>query len=512
MKLEVFLFLFALGLAFLSGNISYFIHDDETVDLNNIDEIQKLHYELQETMSPFVRIDLNNNYSTPAHFELLKPLDNRIQKNKQLLLDSSQCIKSKINQISSKYVDKEALWLAYLCDQVQMLPSSYFKSPPFMHPSGQSYAFMNYRLQTERRARINWLENYSRFMHLSELSKLKWSQNKEQRFLNNQSPELIGKILQDEKLILTKHYYYINTGHLKYYVQTKEKAVRFFERARYIVTTNFKDCSLKVATTCWSRQPHNLKSILTQSSYMIFAVTIVILFITAKGLFSRFRIRRYEEERKKHALRLLTHELRTPIASLLLQVDQLNERLSELPEDMVDDIMRIEGQIYRLKHLADRSQSYLQTNNKDFLNLNIEKIPSMTAYLDSIRTEYKDLEINININEDFSVLTDPYWIKIVIMNIIENAKRYGKAPIQISAKRKETECIEINITDQGEIPFSNLKSLLKNKHQNSKGLGLGMIIVTRIIKELGGKLTLENFPTTFKIELKEVHNDQNIIS
>ncbi len=500
MRLEVSLFIFALALAFVSGNISYFIHNEEQINLKDIEEIKKLHYELQREYSPYIRIDLNSIYPNKNFYELL--IDNKlIENDRPFQLDSSECLRSKVEQLSSEYVNKETLWLAYLCNQVRTLPEDFFISPPYIHSSGLSYAYMQYKLLTSNLKRNTWLGSKSKYMHINELKSLNVKLEREQYFLGQLDRNILKDIVEQKKVIYSPPYYFINTGNFKYYIIESVRAERFFKRAKYKMGAPNKRCDFLLGNACWEKTNNGLKGFVTQSAFFVFFFTIIILGITANGLFTRFKRRKFEEERKKHALRVLTHELRTPISSLLLMIDQLHNKADHYDNEIGGDIVKLEGQVYRLKHLAEKSLSYLQTNTDELINLKKELITSISDFLHEIRDEYDNLEIKLQIESDFSVKTDPYWLKIIISNLIENAKRYGKTPITITASNENG--FKLEVKDQGHIPYINMKDLLRDKHNNSKGLGLGMIIVQRTIKEMGGSIKLETNPTRFIIQFKQ---------
>jgi hypothetical protein len=505
MKLDLFLFLFALSLAFLSGNITYFIKSEGNADLKDLEEIRQLHVELQEEISPYKRLDLNIDYPTPERLKLLLENPAISQDKRRIVLNSSECLKSKISQLSSSFINKQTLWLGYLCNQIDNLPSSFFTSPPFIHSNGASYSFMKFKLIRSHRDKISWLEKHAKFMHISEIKDLHWPTSNNQRFLIKQTQEVLNRIITGDNTFLTDTHYYIKSGNLKYYIVHKNIAKRFFKRARFTFSDGNKKCLFKVGNVCWKKTPHNLQSLLSQSTIVLFIGTIIILLLTARSLFTRLRRKKLEDERKKHALRILTHELRTPIASLLLQVNQLNKSLEDIPLEAQDPFMKIESQVYRLKHLAEKSQSYLQTDSTGLINMTRVEIPSLKEFLEELLFEYEEKNITIIAKNDSAIYQDPYWLKMCVMNLIDNAIRYGQAPIELEIDTCDKHIL-LKVRDQGSIPHYNLKELLKAKHENSKGLGLGLIIVNKTLKEMGAKLSLSSTPTEFKIKFNKSEN------
>ncbi len=515
MKLDLFLFIFALCLAFLSGNMTYSLKVKSKGTFKDLEEVRKLHLELQEVVTPYKRLDLNSDYNSPEKLKLLyTPNTLARQDDPSFILNSSECLKSKISQLASDFINKETLWIGYLCNQINKLPKSFFNSPPYLYSNGHSYAFLQFQMLNTHNQRVNWLENYAEYMTLTELKKLNWSTSSNQRFLLTQSNEIIQNIIEGENTFLSNRFYFIKTGNLKYYVIDRPIAEKFFSRAMYSMSTDDNRCIFKLSNVCWHKKPINIHN-LSESTILFFMGTMIILFITAQSLFSRWRRKKEEEDRKKHALRIMTHELRTPIASLMVQVNSLNKNLSHLSSDTQEAFVKIESQVYRLKHLAEKSQSYLQTQSSELINLNKCQIPSLEDFISDILFEYEDDDFKLNIIKDGGLFVDPYWLKMCIMNLIDNALRYGKKPIEIRVDFSEN--LSIQIIDQGIIPYLNLKELLKTKHKNSKGLGLGLIIVNRTIKEMGAKLSLSTDPTTFTItfpkdmisESKEIPHEEN---
>ncbi len=502
MKLDLFLFIFALILAFLTGNMAYFIKNEGQADFKDIKEVRKLHVELQEEITPYKRLDLNIDYPTQENLKLLDPQSIIATKASDIFFSSAECIKSKISQLSSSYINKETLWQAYLCNQVEHLPIDFFDSPPFMHPNGHSYAYMKYKTLNSHFKRLRWLDAHAKSMHITELKKLQWPNSTAQQFLINLPDETFNRIIAGDGTFIARDFYFIKNGPLKYYIVDKDIALRFFKRARYYFSENGKECIFNVANVCWHKRPHNLQSLFSQSAIVIFLGTIIILVLTANSLYNRLRKKKMEEERKKHALRTLTHELRTPIASLLLHMNQIQQNPEAVPSELQEELLKIEGQIYRLKHLAEKSQSYLQTDNTELISLKQKEIPSLKEFCEEFLWEYESEDIHLKVLKDSSLWVDPYWLKMCVMNLIDNALRYGKPPVEIEIDQSG-DCIILTIRDFGHMPYLNLKELLNSRHKNSKGLGLGLIIVNKTLKEMGAKLSLSTNPTEFKIKIKK---------
>jgi nitrogen-specific signal transduction histidine kinase len=507
MKLDFFLFIFALMLAFLTGNITYSLKSDSKGDFRDLENIRALHLEMQEELNPYKRLDLNIDYPSDEHLKLLTEKLN-IHPSKSFIFNSTECLRTKLNQLSSDFINKETLWMAYLCNQLENLPLNFFKTPPFMSKKGHSFSFMRFKMFRNQPSKITWLEKNAKYMHIEELTELHWPTTSNQRFLINLPKKTLNNLLKGENIFFTDQFYFIKNGNLKYFVLETKKVDRFFNRTKYSFDKDNKGCIFKTSSICWKKTTQNLQNFLTQSIVVLFIGTIIILALTANSFFSRLRRKKLEEERKKHALRVLTHELRTPIASLLVHGHSMQKFYEKIPIEAQEELAKIEGQIYRLKHLAEKSQGYLQTDDQKLIHLQNRTIPSINEFLGDIVLEYNNSSISFTKDEDTEIETDPYWLKLCITNLIENALRYGKAPIIIQLFLTKDK-VQIDIIDKGLIKYSNIKDLLKAKHTDSIGLGMGLTIVNKTICEMKGKLLLKPNPTTFSLIINKKAKDKN---
>ena len=88
-------------------------------------------------------------------------------------------------------------------------------------------------------------------------------------------------------------------------------------------------------------------------------------------------------------------------------------------------------------------------------------------------------------------------LKRLIANLINNAKRYGAEPIELSAK-VENEHILITVADHGEgIPEDQIEELMQpfvrgNSARTIQGSGLGLAIVKRIVDIHQGEIQIHN--------------------
>ena len=109
-------------------------------------------------------------------------------------------------------------------------------------------------------------------------------------------------------------------------------------------------------------------------------------------------------------------------------------------------------------------------------------------------------------------------LKRLIGNIINNSKRYGSEPIEISA-HFEDEKVHIRVADHGEgIPEDQIEELMQpfvrgEAARTIQGSGLGLAIVKRIVDIHQGELIIRNcaeggLETIISLPLKSVNEDE----
>lgn len=113
----------------------------------------------------------------------------------------------------------------------------------------------------------------------------------------------------------------------------------------------------------------------------------------------------------------------------------------------------------------------------------------------------KNINVSLNIEEEYSVIADKNMILSVIRNIVGNAIKYTPNGGNISIKiHGDTNKVYVSVADSGiGIPDQNIAKLFRIDQpvttpglQNEKGTGLGLIISQEFIRQNGGELTVES--------------------
>lgn len=227
--------------------------------------------------------------------------------------------------------------------------------------------------------------------------------------------------------------------------------------------------------------------------------------ITVLVLFSVFLAREILEVRRQTTfVDSVTHELRSPLASLRLCLETLRRaelasgQRDRLHEMMRNDVERLSGFIddileaTRLGHGGRRHASV----SIDLLAL-VQRCIALVGRRHAVDTA----AMRVEIPEDLRVLSDPTALEIVIKNLIDNAVKYSDPPAKVSIRAvAEDNILRIDVVDAGiGIPRRDLARVFHRFYRvddeavrTRHGTGLGLFVVRALVRGMGGQLTAES--------------------
>ena len=193
------------------------------------------------------------------------------------------------------------------------------------------------------------------------------------------------------------------------------------------------------------------------------------------------RINRHLNQRAE-MLSGISHDLRTPLTRLKLQLAMLNQK--DLSKEMSKDIDEME------KMLND----YLQFA-KNQAQENTSKI-DLTLLFNSIKNQFASEKLTIYSKEKIELEVRPSALKRSFVNIIQNGLAYGNNVIVNIQKGNNRALITIEDDGPG-IPEDQYKNVFKpffrldkSRSLNQSGVGLGLALVEDIINAHGGAIQL----------------------
>ncbi|BAK74711.1 MULTISPECIES: ArsS family sensor histidine kinase [Arcobacter] len=195
---------------------------------------------------------------------------------------------------------------------------------------------------------------------------------------------------------------------------------------------------------------------------------------------------------REELLRDIGHELRTPIAKGKFAIEKIDDfSQKELLKKIFLDLEILTNELIELEKL-------------NLTKLNISTFSAETLVLESLGKLYLEDEskIEIEINEDFKIDADLYYLSIALKNLIDNALKYAISfPIIIKVNKNE-----ISISNKGKQLSKEFEYYLKPFTQELSqrdGFGLGLSIVKKILDRHNFQLlySYENEFNIFKIVL-----------
>ncbi|MFV0449767.1 MAG: sensor histidine kinase VxrA [Vibrio sp.] len=364
------------------------------------------------------------------------------------------------------------------------LSSRWFARSGLIHPGGGTYAERYVKKYPDK------LIELEQYMHIQERAKA--SPRSLLGRLQAMGEDSITALISGTMMFAEGDELWLRKGD-EYYIFDKEMWNTNATQAglTYSIATADNTCFVQRGNICWDIEDHS--DLLRKS--MIGLVIANILLVIAWSIY-RWNSKRQEMKSRMLVLQILTHELRTPIASLSLTVEGFRREFEQLPNSLYDEFRRLCEDSRRLRQLAEASKDYLQSDNKP---LATDWVPSVQEWLQFKVEEEFNNAIELVINDDVAAKLNVYWLGTCIDNLIRNAVKYGVAPVTLEVITK-SESVTIKVTDQGTLTNKDWRHLRK-PFVSKSGLGLGLTIVESMVDRMGGKMTLIGPPTTFILEI-----------
>lgn len=254
---------------------------------------------------------------------------------------------------------------------------------------------------------------------------------------------------------------------------------------------------------------------------LIFTCVLLITFIFT--VFIIFRQKRFSEMRNDF-INNMTHELKTPISSISLASQMLNDKSVKKSEQMITHLGGvIQDETKRLRFLVEKVLQMSMFDKKKNVfkmkELDINELVESIANSFSLRVEHTGGKIYTSVEAiDSAVYVEETHFSNVIFNLMDNAVKYGKSdtPLNIYVRTwNEDDKVLVSIQDTGiGIKKENVKKIFEqfyrvhtgNRH-DVKGFGLGLAYVKKVIDIHKGTITVDSeygVGTTFTIAIDAI--------
>jgi len=253
---------------------------------------------------------------------------------------------------------------------------------------------------------------------------------------------------------------------------------------------------------------------------------ILFAFITAGVVVNTVFLVREIRRNEQHDsfLNAVTHELKTPIASLRLYIETLESR--QMDEDkrrefyrsMLQDTDRLLGTVEQVLKASEVRQ---RSTRKNWTEVDFGKLVSETVEVARERHRLKPEELHLENGPGDEILVrgNSEELRTLVLNLFDNAVKYSdeRKDIAVEIKMPTLDTISLSVHDNGTgIPKGELKRIFRRfyraqspKTKQVKGTGLGLFIVRSVARRYGGDAYAESAGegqgSTFFVRLPRVY-------
>lgn len=239
---------------------------------------------------------------------------------------------------------------------------------------------------------------------------------------------------------------------------------------------------------------------------IVFTLILLVTFIFT--IVVVFRQKRYTEI-KNDFINNMTHELKTPIASISLAAQMLNDKSLTKSESMMNHLGGvIQEETKRLRFLVEKVLQMSMFDRKKTVfkkkELDLNEMVESIAHSFSLRVEHTGGRIYTDIGAvDSTIYVDEVHFQNAIFNLMDNAVKYGKPdqPLDIYMTTwNDDEHLFLSIRDTGlGIKKENLKKVFEKFYRvhtgnvhDVKGFGLGLAYVKQIVELHDGEISVDS--------------------
>ena len=208
---------------------------------------------------------------------------------------------------------------------------------------------------------------------------------------------------------------------------------------------------------------------------------------------------------KTQILSTATHELKTPLTSIIGYIDMIltrQDRVGALNERQQRYLQTAQTNSYRLKSLVDDllDISRIESGALELTPAELELWPEIEEIVTGMQTQINDknIEMVLDIPQEISpVLADKLRLAQVMTNLLSNACKYSPEGSRVTVRAREEETgIRIDVSDTGigispedqESLFTKFFRADNSSTREVSGSGLGLYITKHLIEAHGGHI------------------------
>lgn len=219
------------------------------------------------------------------------------------------------------------------------------------------------------------------------------------------------------------------------------------------------------------------------------------LFFTLLGVFlGRLFVAPMREsmERMNSFIQDTTHELNTPISTILANIEML-ETFGKCEKN--DELQRIEIASKTLSRIYD-DLTYLNLNHEYYRHIetiNVSEFIEERMLYFTVMAEHKRLEIDINIDENVILEIDKNDLTRLVDNLITNAIKYNKQEglLKLSLTQESLSVMDTGVGIRKK-DLDTIVCRFKRANKSEGGFGIGLDIVNQVVESYGFSLDIHS--------------------
>ncbi len=245
-----------------------------------------------------------------------------------------------------------------------------------------------------------------------------------------------------------------------------------------------------------------LKHYLFGLGVVVMILVFIILFSNSWRLVGTARRAREDLEIKETFLDMVSHELNTPLASIVPLASALAEGGIKEACHQAEALETVRRESVRMSRMINELLTMVRLRNGKltFARAPFELGEVVASAVGLMRRRYPDCALSVSGESPVRACADRDKVEQIVINLVENACKYaGDETIEVSFRPGAKGQVEVEVADRGPgLPPGPREALFERFYQGTdetapqRGLGLGLAIVSGLVRGMGGTVEAQD--------------------